>query len=152
MCASCGFSSVIIKMLPPIYSSSCIHWNHLLLSPSHPSFLQLSYLYFPSRVTGGLLYLALQGRSPTQRSFHWACHSHRQLSRMMWAHGDNQTEKSLSSCAYILVEEERQHTNISATAHQTLTNALKTRKQHNGVGRDWRLLQKWWSRKGSLRW
>lgn len=50
-------TTVIMKMLFPEYSSKCIHWNNFLLLPTQPSFLQLSYFYFPWELLFGLLYL-----------------------------------------------------------------------------------------------
>lgn len=46
----------------------------------------------------------------------------------------NKTEGSLSLCAYGIVEEERQYTDICTGSCQMLADAMKTRNQKSGVG------------------
>ena len=49
----------------------------------------------------------------------------------------NKAEGSLSLCAYVIVEEERQYTDIYTRSGQMLADARKMRNQKSGVGRDW---------------
>lgn len=46
----------------------------------------------------------------------------------------NKAEGSLSLCAYVIVEEERQYTDIYTRSCQMLADAMKTRNQKTGVG------------------